>query len=88
MNDSTLRTGRVVIRQMEERDLHEADRIMRLTFGTCLGLPDPMAFMGDGDYVRTRWPRMRAPHGSPSSMVSCSGPISVHAGAASPSSDR
>ena len=28
---------------------------MRLAFGTFLGLPDPMAFMGDADYVRTRW---------------------------------
>ncbi len=28
---------------------------MRLAFGTFLGLPDPMAFMGDASYVRTRW---------------------------------
>jgi hypothetical protein len=28
---------------------------MRLAFGTFLGLPDPMAFMGDADYVRTRF---------------------------------
>jgi GNAT superfamily N-acetyltransferase len=43
------------VRQLEERDLPEADRIMRLAFGTFIGLPDPMAFMGDGQYVRTRW---------------------------------
>ena len=28
---------------------------MRLAFGTFLGLPDPMAFMGDAGYVRGRW---------------------------------
>ena len=28
---------------------------MRLAFGTFLGLPDPLKFMGDADYVRTRW---------------------------------
>lgn len=27
---------------------------MRQAFGTFLGLPDPMDFMGDGDFVRTR----------------------------------
>lgn len=43
------------IRSLREEDLDEADRICRLAFGTFLGLPDPMAFMGDADYVRTRW---------------------------------
>ena len=45
----------VTVRPLEEADLGEADRIMRLAFGTFLGLPDPMAFMGDADYVRSRW---------------------------------
>lgn len=45
----------VQIRSMTERDIPEADRIMRLAFGTFLGLPDPMSFMGDADYVRTRF---------------------------------
>ena len=45
----------VTIRQLQEADLDDADRIMRLAFGTFLGLPDPGAFMGDADYVRTRW---------------------------------
>jgi GNAT superfamily N-acetyltransferase len=45
----------VVVRRLEEGELAEADRIMRVAFGTFLGLPDPMAFMGDADYVRTRW---------------------------------
>jgi GNAT superfamily N-acetyltransferase len=45
----------VTIRFLREQDLPAADRIMRLAFGTFLGLPDPMKFMGDADYVRTRW---------------------------------
>jgi len=45
----------VLVRQLQESDLADADRIMRLAFGTFLGLPDPGAFMGDADYVRTRW---------------------------------
>jgi len=45
----------VTVRPLREADLGEADRIMRLAFGTFLGLPDPAAFMGDADYVRTRW---------------------------------
>lgn len=46
----------ISIRPLREEDLPEADRIMRLAFGTFLGLPDPMKFAGDADYVRTRWP--------------------------------
>src|ERR1700730_19069287 len=45
----------VTIRLLREEDLPVADRIMRLAFGTFLGLPDPLKFMGDADYVRTRW---------------------------------
>ena len=43
------------IRPLDKHDLSEADRIFRLAFGTFLGLPDPMSFMGDADFVRTRW---------------------------------
>ncbi|MCP5431688.1 MAG: GNAT family N-acetyltransferase [Alphaproteobacteria bacterium] len=43
------------IRPLTEEDLSAADRIFRLAFGTFLGLPDPMAFMGDADLVRPRW---------------------------------
>ncbi|HWF14056.1 MAG TPA: GNAT family N-acetyltransferase [Candidatus Acidoferrales bacterium] len=46
----------VNIRLLREEDLPAADRIMRLAFGTFLGLPDPLKFMGDAEYVRTRWP--------------------------------
>jgi GNAT superfamily N-acetyltransferase len=45
----------VTVRPLQEADLAEADRIMRLAFGTFLGVPDPAGFMGDADYVRTRW---------------------------------
>src|SRR2546429_9618461 len=45
----------VTVRPLRESDLAEADRIMRLAFGTFLGLADPAGFMGDADYVRTRW---------------------------------
>jgi len=45
----------VEVRALAEADLVEADRVMRLAFGTFLRLPDPMAFLGDGDYVRSRW---------------------------------
>jgi len=50
MSDTDVR-----IRPLQEADLGEADRVMRLAFGTFLGLPDPMSFMGDADYVRSRW---------------------------------
>jgi predicted N-acetyltransferase YhbS len=44
-----------VIRSLRESDLQEADRVFRLSFGTFLGLPDPMSFFGDSDYVITRF---------------------------------
>lgn len=45
----------VSIRPLEQRNLERADRIFRLAFGTFLGLPDPMAFAGDAEFVRSRW---------------------------------
>jgi GNAT superfamily N-acetyltransferase len=45
----------ITVRPLEERDLPEADRIFRLAFGTFLGLPDPLAFLGDVDLVYSRW---------------------------------
>jgi len=45
----------ITIRPLREQDLPAADRIMRLAFGTFLGMPDPLKFMGDADFVRTRW---------------------------------
>ena len=43
------------IRSLEEPDLVEADRILRLAFGTFLGLPDPMKMFGDSDFAYTRF---------------------------------
>jgi GNAT superfamily N-acetyltransferase len=43
------------IRPLRQDELDRADRIMRLAFGTFVGMPEPESFMGDADYVRTRW---------------------------------
>jgi hypothetical protein len=32
---------------LKQSELEEAGRIVRLAFGTFLGLPDPLDFMGD-----------------------------------------
>jgi GNAT superfamily N-acetyltransferase len=48
-------TPDVSVRPLRENDLSAADRVMRLAFGTFLGLPEPAAFMGDAQFVRTRW---------------------------------
>jgi predicted N-acetyltransferase YhbS len=43
------------VRALRETDLDAADRVMRLAFGTFIGLPEPETFMGDAGFVRTRW---------------------------------
>ena len=48
-------TSDISVRPLQESDLPTADHIMRLAFGTFLGLPDPASFLGDASYVRTRW---------------------------------
>ena len=45
----------LTVRPLEERDLPDADRIMRIAFGTFLGIPDPVTFRGDAEMVLTRW---------------------------------
>ena len=40
---------------MVEADVAAADRIMRVAFGTFIGLPEPASFMGDASYVPNRW---------------------------------
>lgn len=47
--------SKVLVRPMRQGDLEEADRIVRLAFGTFLAMPDPMQFMGDANYTRTRY---------------------------------
>jgi GNAT superfamily N-acetyltransferase len=55
MNTMIAIDTQVEVRPLDRIDLAEADRIFRLAFGTFLGLPDPLAFAGDADFVRTRW---------------------------------
>jgi predicted N-acetyltransferase YhbS len=45
----------LTIRPLHEHDLPEAQRIFRLTFGTFLGLPDPLTFWTDTAHLQTRW---------------------------------
>jgi len=45
----------IIIRLLQEDDLAVADRIVRLAFGSFIGLPEPEKFMGDAGYVRSRW---------------------------------
>lgn len=47
-------TEKVEILPMSSADLDVADNVMRLAFGTFLGLPEPTSFMGDAGYVRSR----------------------------------
>ncbi|MFF2244661.1 GNAT family N-acetyltransferase [Arthrobacter sp. NPDC058130] len=44
--------GPVSVRPLREADLDRADEIVRVAFGTFLGVPDPF---GSADYVRTRF---------------------------------
>jgi len=43
------------IRPLLEADLREAERIVRVAFGTFLGLPEPESFMGDASFAYSRW---------------------------------
>lgn len=45
----------VAVRPMRESDLPAADEIMRVAFGTFLGMPEPRTFMGDAAFVEPRW---------------------------------
>ncbi len=45
----------ISVRSLQENDLPAADHIMRLAFGTFIGLPDPASFNASVSYVRTRW---------------------------------
>ena len=45
----------ILIRPVTESELAAVDRIIRVAFGTFLGMPDPSAFMGDASMAHTRW---------------------------------
>ena len=47
--------GVVSVRSLHAADLQAADHIMRVAFGTFLGMPQPAEFLGDAAYVRHRW---------------------------------
>ena len=40
---------------LKQSELEEAGRIVRLAFGTFLGLPNPLDFMGDRNLMAPRW---------------------------------
>lgn len=45
----------IKISPLKEGELEEADRIVRLAFGTFLGLPNPLEAMGDRSFLAPRW---------------------------------
>src|ERR1700730_7408344 len=40
---------------LKKSELAEADRIVRLAFGTFLGVPNPLDFMGHRQLLKPRW---------------------------------
>ena len=52
--------ARITIRPLVAADLDAADRIMRVAFGTFIGLDPAEGFLGDGDYVRSRFAALPA----------------------------
>lgn len=52
----------IEVRPLEAGDLDQADKVYRMAFGTFIGLPDPMAFAGDTDYIRTRFAAPNVEH--------------------------
>ncbi len=49
----------IKIGPLKKSEIKEAERIARLAFGTFVGLPNPLEFFGDRDFVTPRW---RASH--------------------------
>jgi predicted N-acetyltransferase YhbS len=45
----------VSVRSLREQELAAADSIFRRSFGTFLGLENPLAFGGDSDFLVSRW---------------------------------
>src|ERR1700691_1071376 len=48
-------TQSIQVGLLKQSELKEADRIVRLAFGTFLGLPNPLDFMGDRTFMGPRW---------------------------------
>src|ERR1700684_2484638 len=45
----------VKVGPLKKSELEEADRILRLAFGTFVGVPNPLDFMGDRHLLKPRW---------------------------------
>lgn len=45
----------VTIRPLQKADLPAADLVMRVAFGTLIGVPEPASFFGDASWVSNRW---------------------------------
>src|ERR1700727_3170640 len=45
----------IAVGLLKQSELEEAGRIVRLAFGTFLGLPNPVDFMGDRNLMTPRW---------------------------------
>jgi len=45
----------VQVGPLRESELDEAGRVVCLAFGTFLGMPNPLEFMGDRDFITPRW---------------------------------
>jgi GNAT superfamily N-acetyltransferase len=45
----------VIVRPLREEDLPDADRIMRVAFGTFMHMPEPEKFAEGTDHIKTRW---------------------------------
>ena len=50
-----LKNQSIQVGPLRENELEEAGRIVCLAFGTFLGVPNPLEFMGDRDFVSPRW---------------------------------
>jgi GNAT superfamily N-acetyltransferase len=51
---ASAKASQPAVSALDEKDLAEAARILRLAFGTFLGVPDPKSFWSDRDYVYGR----------------------------------
>ncbi len=49
------RSQSIKVGPLKQSELEEADRIVRLAFGTFLGVPNPLDFMGDRTFMKPRW---------------------------------
>jgi GNAT superfamily N-acetyltransferase len=59
VTDGVSEAGQPAVIKLREQDLPEAERILRVAFGTFIGVPEPETFWADRDYV---YGRQCAPH--------------------------